>query len=408
LSLSAAGYPEVSGRDFYYDLVLDLTGVRYVPDHRERGDLHQAHDGAAGDAVHSSINVDGGTVRAMRPNIPPLTSLRFFAALVVVIFHYNVTRAGFPAFIADHGYEAVTFFFVLSGFILAYAHGVPCAALNIRRRDFFAARFVRICPAYYVAIFLIVLLFMVAGILTRISPWPTALVLSMVQSWTPQFALSLNPPAWSLSNEMFFYLLFPTLWSTTRYLSPVSSLVISVAMVLAVALVRIILMPAGDETWNSFRSYFPLLNLPQFILGVAIGYTFLVTPLGERVHARFFFAGLGALGSMVLLESELGWVADSATLCAVFGSIIFGAAGIKGFTQKVLSSPSFVFLGESSYAIYILHFPVWLWWNHYTRIVYQLDWPSSAQFLVYLSLVILVSITVLIFIERPARRTIRR
>jgi peptidoglycan/LPS O-acetylase OafA/YrhL len=111
---------------------------------------------------------------------------------------------------------------------------------------------------------------------------------------------------------------------------------------------------------------------------------------------------------MVLLESELGWVADSATLCAVFGSIIFGAAGIKGFTQKVLSSPSFVFLGESSYAIYILHFPVWLWWNHYTRIVYQLDWPSSAQFLVYLSLVILVSITVLIFIERPARRTIRR
>jgi peptidoglycan/LPS O-acetylase OafA/YrhL len=56
-----------------------------------------------------------------RRNLPPLTSLRFFAASGVVIFHYNLTSPIFPSGLAGFGYEAVTFFFVLSGFILAYA-----------------------------------------------------------------------------------------------------------------------------------------------------------------------------------------------------------------------------------------------------------------------------------------------
>ncbi|HEX2654619.1 MAG TPA: hypothetical protein VHN11_13330 [Xanthobacteraceae bacterium] len=95
---------------------------------------------------------------SMRPGIAPLTSLRFFAAMVVVIFHYNLTRAIVPVPVTDFGYEAVTFFFVLSGFILAYAHGVPRAALNIGPKEFFAARLARICPAYYVGFLLVVLL----------------------------------------------------------------------------------------------------------------------------------------------------------------------------------------------------------------------------------------------------------
>jgi peptidoglycan/LPS O-acetylase OafA/YrhL len=343
----------------------------------------------------------------MRPSIPPLTSLRFFAALVVVVFHYNITRAVFTPFVADFGYEAVTFFFILSGFILAYAHGIPRAALNVRSRDFFAARLVRICPAYYVAISLVVLLFMVAGILAKVSPLSTALVLSMLQSWTPQFALSLNPPAWSLSNEMFFYLLFPALWNTTRHLGPRSSLVISAILVLAAALIRNCL-PTGVETWTSFRLYFPLLNLPQFVLGMAIGYTFLVASFNRHTYTSFFIAGLAALCLIVLIEYWLGWVANSAILCVVFSLIIFGAAGVTGFMKKILSFPPLILLGEASYSIYILHFPIWLWWNHYTRIVYHLDWPSSVEFGVYLSMVIFVSIAVLVFIERPARRAVRR
>jgi peptidoglycan/LPS O-acetylase OafA/YrhL len=343
---------------------------------------------------------------SMRPGIAALTSLRFFAAMVVVIFHYNLTRAIVPVPVTDFGYEAVTFFFVPSGFILAYAHGVPRAALNIGPKEFFAARLARICPAYYVGFLLVVLLFIAAGILARLAPLPAALVLAMAQSWIPQFALSLSPPAWSLSNEMFFYLLFPALWTTTRHVSHATSLVISAGLVLGAALVRNAI-PTDDETWNNFRLYFPLLNLPQFILGMSIGYFFLVIRCSERVYAGFFLGGLAMLCLMVLAESRTGWIAESATLSTIFGSIIFGAAGMKGFMRTVLSAPPLILLGEASYGIYILHFPIWLWWNHYTRIVHQLGWSSGADFGAYLLLVVFASIAVLVFIERPARRAVR-
>jgi hypothetical protein len=80
----------------------------------------------------------------MRPNIPALTSLRFFAALVVVFFHYNLVRPLSPLSLGDFGYRAVTFFFVLSGFILAYAHGIPNGGLNVPLKTFIKARLVRI------------------------------------------------------------------------------------------------------------------------------------------------------------------------------------------------------------------------------------------------------------------------
>ena len=158
---------------------------------------------------------------------------------------------------------------------------------------------------------------------------------------------------------------------------------------------------------SNFRLYFPLLNLPQFILGVAIGYFFLLIRCSDRVYAGFFFGGLAALCLMLAAETRTGWIAESATLCAIFGAIIFGAAGMKGFMRGLLSASPLILLGEASYGIYILHFPIWLWWNHYTRIVYQLGWSSSADFGAYLLLVVSTSIAVLVFIERPARRVVR-
>lgn len=72
----------------------------------------------------------------MRPDIPVLTSLRFFAALVVVLFHYRLGRIAPPFAVGGFGYDAVIFFFVLSGFILVYAHGQPGGQLSVSRRAF--------------------------------------------------------------------------------------------------------------------------------------------------------------------------------------------------------------------------------------------------------------------------------
>jgi len=347
-----------------------------------------------------------------RPNLPPLTSLRFFAASGVVIFHYNLTNPIFPKLLAGFGYEAVTFFFVLSGFILAYAHGIPHAGMNVSPKEFLLARFARIWPVYGFALASVLLLFFIAGVLKPGLAMPATLVTAMVQSWVPQYALALNPPAWSLSNEMFFYILFPAIWAATRSLSAGRFLAVSAALVIFAALLKAYCFDGAGASWTSwtnFWMYFPVLNLPQFVFGVALGYYFIEhSPTDPRIRAWLFWSGVGVLGAVISLKATLPWISNGAVLCAVFSLIILGAAGIGGLARRILYVRTLVILGDASYAIYILHFPVWLWWNHYTRIAYQLDLPSSVDFAIYLSILIVASLTSLIVLERPARRALSR
>ena len=58
-------------------------------------------------------------------------------------------------------------------------------------------------------------------------------------------------------------------------------------------------------------------------------------------------------------------------------------------------------LVEASYAIYIVQYPVL---NHYTRVVYQLNWYPGAEFALYLAIVIFTSVAAPLWLERPARR----
>ena len=71
-------------------------------------------------------------------HIAPLTSLRFFAAMMVVAHHYW----GFAA-----GMSGVTFFFVLSGYVLAINYA-DCVSTPAERRLFWWKRFARIYPTH--------------------------------------------------------------------------------------------------------------------------------------------------------------------------------------------------------------------------------------------------------------------
>ena len=90
--------------------------------------------------------------RTARLSLAVLTSLRFFAAAAVVSFHIIVWRSGdtvpihgFFANLANGGYAAVTFFFILT-----YAHAGDSErdSLDIKARTFWKLRFARILPAY--------------------------------------------------------------------------------------------------------------------------------------------------------------------------------------------------------------------------------------------------------------------
>jgi peptidoglycan/LPS O-acetylase OafA/YrhL len=138
----------------------------------------------------------GRAVRLARPSLSVLTSLRFFAAAAVVIFHIVVGRSGdavtvngFLANLANGGYAAVTFFFILSGFILTYAHAGDSERVgpNIKARTFWKLRFARILPAW--ALGLVLALPIVSEFVRVMPPFERVvgpvLVASLLQAWYP-------------------------------------------------------------------------------------------------------------------------------------------------------------------------------------------------------------------------------
>jgi peptidoglycan/LPS O-acetylase OafA/YrhL len=333
-----------------------------------------------------------GEIEMVRPSLPALTSLRFFAALFVVIFHYRYKEALFPSGITEFGYQAVTFFFMLSGFILTYAHGTP-QGLNIPTSEFFAKRVARIAPAYYFA-----LVIALPSLFIK-EQWSAApFVLSMTQSWIPSFSLAWNVPAWSLSNEMFFYFCYPAFYWLALRVGAMQFLLLTVALLVAVTSWRGTL---GEDA-HYFQSYFPILNLPQFVLGLALGNLY---PRGVQFSSAALVAGLTALALLLayLDDSTRRLLTNTVLLSAIFGLIIVGAA--KEHVPILSSRPLFI-LGDASYSIFILHHPLALWWNK--LVTSKIHLLPINDFGLYLSSTLAISIATLYLVEKPGKRAILR
>ena len=140
----------------------------------------------------------------MHDHLRRLTPLRFVAAILVVLYHRGETVPPFDlpwihAVIAQSN-VAVSFFFCLSGFIMAtvYRDGVDA-------RAYWIARFARIYPVYALAL--------AACLVTGpdITAGQYGLDSVLLQAWVPGWAMTVNPPGWSLSVEVLFYALFPVL-----------------------------------------------------------------------------------------------------------------------------------------------------------------------------------------------------
>src|SRR5882724_11283732 len=141
-------------------------------------------------------------------------------ALHVVLFHFLafkiVSSEGWLGQISSIGYVGVSFFFVLSGFILVFTY----AGRDTPARDFWRARFARIYPAFAFSLLLTGPFFFFAALMLNVPffAWFSThlklvvlLVPLLLQAWVPLASLAWNSVAWSLSDEAFFYLLFPFL-----------------------------------------------------------------------------------------------------------------------------------------------------------------------------------------------------
>ena len=152
-----------------------------------------------------------------RPQLHALTGLRFVVAFQVLAYHALAPKAASPFWmrsLVGSGYVGVSLFFVLSGFVLTYTYHDALRDGTATRRAFLASRVARIYPVYLLslAVALPPLFWLIASKGLRMDwGWFTQLVAmyaGLVQAWDPRRACVLNCPAWSLSDEAFFYLAF--------------------------------------------------------------------------------------------------------------------------------------------------------------------------------------------------------
>jgi peptidoglycan/LPS O-acetylase OafA/YrhL len=383
-----------------------------------------------------------------KPNIPALTSLRFFAAIYVVIFHAQYTwlqaaTVAWPRWflcILNTGYVSVGFFFVLSGFVLAYTYGeknrfAPHGAA------FWMARFARIYPIYALSLLigagpalgLLLKTFSHSEAMTQFG-FSGLLSFSMLQAWAPK-VMSWNYPAWSLSAEAFFYLIFPAVGIWVWKLAPKRLLPAALGLGILAVLIPLSFSlwngaawqwPASEhnpletnaalEFWHEIIKFNPAIRVFDFLLGIVIGRLYLLRGASEPTSKglrgshglRALVATLGILWILANSDRIPALVLHDGLLDLLFAYIIFQFACDRGRLAKLLSLPFLVVLGEASYALYILHVPIRDWTSYFVRRFYgpEIQHPLALFFL-YLIAVISISILAFRYFERPLQIRIR-
>lgn len=347
---------------------------------------------ARGVSAESSARDPGG-------EILPLTSLRFGAALYVLLFHFGasfLTSAGLPGPLATflgHGYLGVGLFFVLSGFILQTVYGANAASAAGLRR-FALARFARIYPVYLLAL-LLAAPFAAQGLWSEIPQF------LLIQAWMPVGSYGdWNFTGWTLSVEAFFYLCFPLLGlGIARARTGAVQAVLAGAAALMFALSVVTDGWTRDMFGGTAWIYLPVTRLPEFVMGVCLGELARRGVLSPRLAAPLQW--IAAVAAVAVLGCAGAWVAGAATL--LFALLILALArGSAGLVHRWGSHPLLVLLGGASYALYLLQYPV--------RRIVAVAVPGDSRLLegvIYLPAVILASILTFRFFEEPCRRLIR-
>lgn len=358
---------------------------------------------------HSKLE-DASVSRAK--DIPSLTVLRIFAALLVVFSHqyifWSMDGAFFQSFVRpvlSRGDIGVKIFFILSGFILTHAYGDH---KSVNKRDFFLARFARIYPMYLFGLFIalpILLLIQVPEHMARhgaamglgVVGVKTVCVLLLLQSWFPPATGHWNGVSWSLSTEAFFYAVFPWLMPWLRRMNDWALWLI---IALGVALETVRTMSIGsvaEHEGAAFLSFFPVLRVVDFITGVAIC---LLHRRGRKLSTSWSLAGFAVLvaGAEIASRSFLGFMLMHVGSCLIVASLASSDWSPKNLVGRIA-----VLFGGASYGAYLIHQPL----GYLISTGLAKFTTTKLPYPAYLMILMALCSALFIYLENPARQWIR-
>lgn len=308
---------------------------------------------------------------AAKPHYPVLDGLRGVASLTVVIFHiFETYSTSHIDQIINHGYLAVDFFFLLSGFVIGYAYDDRWNTMTFA--GFAKTRLIRLQPMVIMGTLLGAISFYYPSVtvwplISSVPLWKMLLVMLVgftmvplplsadIRGWNEMYPL--NGPAWSLLYEYIVNIMYGV------FIRKFSKLALSILVVLAAALLVHYAVTNGDVIggWSP--------EPKQIHAGIArVMYPFFAGLLLFRsvklIKVKSAFLWCSLLVLLVLTFPRIGgaehlWqngLYDALTIIFIFPLIVYLGAGaeLKGKLENQLCK----FLGDISFPIYITHYPI--------------------------------------------------
>jgi peptidoglycan/LPS O-acetylase OafA/YrhL len=348
-----------------------------------------------------------------------LTGLRCFAAINIVLFHFsNPQWFGFLAPVINAGFISVSYFILLSGFVLAYNYSDRARNGELDRKRFWEARFTRIYPIYFLS--LLLSLGQLSGEYsthTKAMFW-TGVVLTplLLQGFVPAVSTFLNTPAWTMSAEAAYYILFPFVAKAKRP-QRIAPHVLKMAGVWVLGLVPgvlyIVFNPDGIAhpdrwsygPWLQALKYTPYTHVFSFVFGVMLADLNRMIARTAQLRLWLGIVGFGGIYGLLSLGSLVPYaIIHDGLLMPLFGCIVLGLAG-ENLLARALGIRPLVFVGEASYCLYLLHFSLWTLIHN----SHVLDALGLVRFDPWISYVLLIGLSIfaLYFIEKPVQRKLR-
>ena len=332
--------------------------------------------------------------------IDTLTSLRFFAAFAIVLYHIpyvlpTLYRGG--AF-AQMGI-GVDFFFVLSGYVLGITYGERA---NWSAADYFRRRFARIYPVYLLTTVMWVVLLLNYWQIPAQDKFNSGIAhLLLVHAFLsgPLYTLGFNAPAWTISNEAFFYAVFPFVRRRWAPLVTIATLALYIFLYRAS-------FDALNAVYPNFFGYFPLATFWKFGLGVALAQLWTPRTLGYLVGTVLELAAVALMLFAAVhgfpLPGDLGDIARASV--TLFTIAVFACQ--SGALSRLFRLPAMVLLGDASYSLYLWHHMLMLYAAQFLPIDPVGRFGRIALTMAIIFPIILLSVATYRWFERPLRRWI--
>lgn len=377
-----------------------------------------------------------------KPLMPALTGIRIFAIFHIFCFHmWTLHTMEKPAEVANmlsgmnhlpdtfltfitNGWMSTSFFFVLSGFILAYLYWGRDGKLTVPKRTFWISRMARIYPIHI--FLLLVTILGLAGYKLSLGVEPATLILSaianlaLLQAWIPTYVPIWSWPTWTISALIFLYFLMPFIMSPLARLARRSAIILLCLLPLLSLIPTAIyafFFPTGSEPqqfWQIFIGSTPIFWLAHFVAGMLLSRIFTISRYSENLkHPNQPWLAWGDLALLLVIiiacvpgiQEPFKFFLRHGLMLPLYMVIILDLARGKGIAARFFSLPGMTFMGETGFSVFI--------WQNLVMMgcgVAVMANPNAGENQFYWALIamILIGIFSTYVMEKPFARFLRR